>query len=304
MRDKRDKKYRKPTIVKLTQQEYSGMISHRQNRDAIGFVIRGKKYLYDGDRRKKANCGEVFYLPKGNRYIENIPDGDRPYEEIVFYYKPEEMSKIISRLSARGFISIKNDHICDDCADNSGVSSKAWSSLKIFFDSTNQYFKSRLFIEHPIAEELKLAELAFLIALKSDCCIKRKIVETTDSSTESFEEIIHNNIFENITIEELAKQTNMSLTTFKNEFRRRFQDSPHRWLTRQRLMHAHLLLLSTNDTVADIGEKCSFSNTSHFIKVFKKEFKYTPAAYRRKHEEERKKRVKQTEKTARELIEV
>ena len=86
-----------------------------------------------------------------------------------------------------------------------------------------------------------------------------------------------------ISIEELSKLTNRSLTSFKKEFRRHFQMPPHKWYIRQRLMHSRLLLISTSKSISEIGNACTFPNTSHFIKLFKKEYQMTPAAYRNRH---------------------
>ncbi|MDE5962981.1 MAG: helix-turn-helix transcriptional regulator, partial [Alistipes sp.] len=73
------------------------------------------------------------------------------------------------------------------------------------------------------------------------------------------------------------------LTSFKKEFQRHFQMPPHRWYIRQRLMHSRLLLISTSKSISEIGNECTFPNTSHFIKLFKKEFHMTPASYRNSH---------------------
>lgn len=55
---------------------------------------------------------------------------------------------------------------------------------------------------------------------------------------------------------------------------------PHRWFIRQRLMRSRLLLISTSKSISEIGVECAFPNTSHFIKLFKKEYGCTPAIYR------------------------
>lgn len=45
-------------------------------------------------------------------------------------------------------------------------------------------------------------------------------------------------------------------------------------------MHSRLLLISTNKSISEIGMECNFPNTSHFIKLFKKQYGQTPATYR------------------------
>lgn len=59
--------------------------------------------------------------------------------------------------------------------------------------------------------------------------------------------------------------------------------SPHQWLIRQRLIHARLLLISTDKAIAEIGTACAFPNTSHFIKLFRKQYGMTPETYRNRH---------------------
>lgn len=48
-------------------------------------------------------------------------------------------------------------------------------------------------------------------------------------------------------------------------------------------MQARLLLISTSKSISEIGVECTFPNTSHFIKLFKKEYGSTPAIYRMRH---------------------
>ena len=110
-----------------------------------------------------------------------------------------------------------------------------------------------------------MTELIYLIASHEDCCIKSKLLSNVDAAKENFEQTVYDHIFKDISIEELSKLTNRSLTSFKKEFRRHFQMPPHKWY------------------ISEIGNECTFPNTSHFIKLFKKEYQMTPATYRHKH---------------------
>ncbi len=97
---------------------------------------------------------------------------------------------------------------------------------------------------------------------------------------------MYDHIFDDISIDELAALCNRSLTSFKKEFKRVFLMPPHQWFIRQRLMHARMLLISTSKSISQIGSECAFPNTSHFIKLFKKEYGMTPATYRSRHNAE------------------
>jgi AraC-like DNA-binding protein len=99
----------------------------------------------------------------------------------------------------------------------------------------------------------------------------------------NFEQVVYNHMFKDVSIEQLSEICNRSLTSFKKEFSRLFNASPHKWIIGQRLDRAKILLSSTSRTVSEIGAECAFSNISHFIKLFKHRFGETPAAFRRRH---------------------
>lgn len=49
-------------IVKYVETLHNGIQSLALSRYAIGYILRGTKYVYDGDKRQAFNRGDVFYL--------------------------------------------------------------------------------------------------------------------------------------------------------------------------------------------------------------------------------------------------
>ena len=272
-----------PMIVKYVETLHTGIQSQSLSRYAIGYVLRGTKHIYDGDKRQTLKRGELFYLGIGHHYIENIPEHGQPFEQILFYYTPSDLQRILLHLNLTYGLNISNQHSCEKCHNRAHVAMPGWNSIRSFFVNTNNYLREEEFHHDDTAENIKMTELIYLIASHEDCCIKSKVLSNIDADKENFEQIIHNHIFEDISIEELSRLTHRSLTSFKKEFRRHFQMPPHRWFIRQRLMHSRLLLISTSKSISEIGNECTFPNTSHFIKLFKKEYLMTPAAYRSNH---------------------
>lgn len=269
-----------PTIVKYAQPYRNGIQSHLLTRHGIGYVLRGRKYLYYGDVRHEINRGDMFYINIGHHYMEDLPQDGQPFEQIVFYYTPDQLSSIITTLSINYGMTITNNHLCDNCRQHNHIVVAAWPSARNFFTLVNRYIKDQPLADDPTAEYLKMMELIYLIVSQPDCCLKSKVIGNIDLSAENFEQTIHRHIFSNMSIEDLARECHKSLTSFKKEFRRHFNQPPHRWLINQRLMHSRLLLISTAKSISEIGNECNFPNTSHYIKLFKKEYKMTPAAYR------------------------
>ena len=269
-----------PMIVKYVETARNGIQSQQLSRYAIGCVLRGSKYIYEGDKRQLLSRGDVFYLGVGRHYIEHVPDGALPFEEVLFYYTPDDLQRILLHLNITYGLNISNDHLCERCKGHAYVAMPGWGPLRNFFANTNNYLRDEEFRRDETAENIKMTELIYLIISHEECCLKSKVLNNADAAKESFEQIVYDHLFNDIGIEELARETNRSLTSFKKEFHRHFQMPPHRWFIRQRLMHSRLLLISTSKSISEIGNECTFPNTSHFIKLFKKEFHMTPAAYR------------------------
>ncbi|MDE5708368.1 MAG: AraC family transcriptional regulator [Alistipes sp.] len=272
-----------PMIVKYVETLHSGIQSQTLSRYAIGYILRGTMYIYDGDKRRKLIRGDIFYLGIGHHYIEHFPENGQPFEQILVYYTPADLQRILLHLNITYGLNISNAHSCENCNHRMHVVMPAWSTVRNFFTNTNNYLRDEEFHHDETAENIKMTELIYLIASHEDCCIKSKLLSNVDAAKESFEQTVYDHIFKDISIEELSRLTNRSLTSFKKEFRRHFQMPPHKWYIRQRLMHSRLLLISTSKSISEIGNECTFPNTSHFIKLFKKEYQMTPATYRNRH---------------------
>lgn len=270
-------------IVKYTDTLHNGIQSHTLSRYAIGYILRGTKYVYDGDKRQTFSRGDIFYFGLGHHYVENFPESGQPFEQILFYYTPDDLQRILLHLNISYGLNISNEHTCINCHNRPHVSQPGWNALRNFFTNTNNYLRDEDFNHDETAENIKMTELIYLLISHEDCCIKSKLLSNVDMAKENFEQVVFDHVFKDVSIEELAQLTNRSLTSFKKEFRRHFQMPPHKWYIRQRLMHSRLLLISTSKSISEIGNDCTFPNTSHFIKLFKKEYQMTPATYRNRH---------------------
>ena len=274
---------KRPTIVKYVDSNRGGIHLLNLSRCAIGYVFRGEKRIYYGDSHHTITRGEIFYLGVGNHYVEDIPDEGKGFEQIIVYYTPALLQRILMHLSMNYSISISNTHNCERCRRMNHISLPARGAIRGLFVHMSSYLQDDNFMHDATAENIKMTELIYLIVAQNDNCLKTKVLNSVDSAHDNFEQIIYANIFKEVSIEELASMSNRSLTSFKKEFKRHFIEPPHRWFIRQRLIHSRLLLVSTSKSISEIGNECAFPNTSHFIKLFKKEYGYTPAIYRHRH---------------------
>lgn len=86
---------------------------------------------------------------------------------------------------------------------------------------------------------------------------------------------------EKITIPQLASLAHLSQYHFIRCFRSAYELAPLQYLTRLRLKKASLLLKKSDAPISDIVPQCGFENESAFTRLFKKDFKLTPTAYRK-----------------------
>lgn len=275
-----------PDVVKIVETSSEGVHSTNLSRMAIGFVLKGRKLIYHNDTSVQVSEGEVFMLDAGVHYEENIGEGE-PFEQIVFYVSAADLQRIIISLNSNYGVSCDSAHRCEVCRRNNFVVCPPSAELYDFFMGVNQSFRRSDLRRNEIGGRIKLTELIYLIVAGEDGCLRRKIVAGADVVNGQFAKEIYNNVFNDVSIEMLARKTNRSLTSFKKEFRRQFDVPPHKWFIDQRLQRAKVLLMSTNMTISEIGVECAFTNISHFIKLFKQRFDDTPASMRRKSRVER-----------------
>ncbi len=272
-----------PKIVKFVEKNPTGIVPLHLSRHAIGCVLRGTLSIYDGDKRRVINRGELFYLGVGRHYMESIPEEGIPFELILIYYTPQELQRVVMHLNINHGLRIENTHVCENCRSSSFVVIEGNTAMRNYFQHLNGYLRENTFRSDEMVETILMTELIYLLLTKEEGCLKHRLLCSMDKEQEAFEQVIYEHIFLPISIETLAEKTNRSLTAFKKEFRRHFNKPPHKWFVSQRLHHSRLLLISTTKSVSEIGNECAFPNTSHFIKLFKRGYRMTPAAYRQHH---------------------
>lgn len=269
-------------VVKITEYENSGVRSLSLSRIAIGYVLSGTKYLYCNDHSYPIEEGSLFMLDIGFHYEENIVGANGRFEQITFYLTPQLLQQVIFGLNINYGLSFSSHHTCSRCMSQNFAYMRDPTSIRGFFLGIDISLRNSGLLHNDIGQRIKLNELIYLLLTEEDGCIRRKILRSADTESGQFISAIYDNIFNDISVETLAELTNRSLTSFKKEFKRLFNASPHHWIVEQRLDRAKIMLASTSRTVSEIGSECAFTNISHFIKLFKHRYNETPASFRRR----------------------
>lgn len=142
------------------------------------------------------------------------------------------------------------------------------------------YFKNPSLINEDILI-LKLKEIILLLAQTRNAeAIQVILSQLFSPVTYAFRQIIETHLFSQLTIEELARQNNLSVSSFKREFAKLYNDTPANYIKNKRLEKAAELLLVSGERITDIAFKCGFNDLANFTKSFHEKYNTTPTDYR------------------------
>ncbi len=147
------------------------------------------------------------------------------------------------------------------------------SKLVEFSGNDHLFWTSDTF---PILDEIEL----FVTGSRSTRIVQYKNRLNTKSSITNLEIVMLDNFQYDLKIEEFARLSNKSLSTFKRDFKNIFNTTPSRWLQSKRLEFAKKLLLETDLNINQICFESGFINVSHFIQSFKSKYKLPPHQFK------------------------
>ncbi len=239
----------------------------------IYYVLSGKKTLHGFDKSITLTKGSIAFVKKGACIVE------QHFEEpfcIVVFMMPDSFLHSFSK-----FYSIGNQK-------SPAVSTPAIISvydddmIRGFYESIIQYFVLADNIPEEILE-LKFKELLLHFINNPDNKeLHSHLLSIGEEGATPFKEIMETNYAYNLGIEEYARMTHRSISSFKRDFQAIYKTTPGRWLIEKKLAHAKKLLVQTTTTIADAAFNSGFENAAHFCRLFKQKTGTTPLNYRRK----------------------
>ena len=100
------------------------------------------------------------------------------------------------------------------------------------------------------------------------------------TQVEEIQNYVKNHIYENITREEIAAHLYVNADYMSRQYKHNTGETLGQYVTREKMKKAGEMLLTSKETVGEIGTSLGFSNFAHFSKLFKKVMGCTPKEYR------------------------
>ena len=91
---------------------------------------------------------------------------------------------------------------------------------------------------------------------------------------------MNRNYYREITLGELARMSNLSVSSFCRKFCREFQEPPIQWLLKLRLRNSIRYLVRSDMTIHEIAKAVGFSDPFYYSRQFRKFLGCTPSVYR------------------------
>lgn len=239
----------------------------------IVFVLKGRKILKTRDKEYQIEAGNIIFMGKGSYIASQIIENEEKYEVIILSVK----DKVFEKLNGSYLTTAPSfqEEIVEVTKMNMFLES-CLISLLPYFSGNHKYIDQMLRskVEEIIINLINADESGRISSYIHGQIIRQKI---------EFREYILNTYMEPYTVDQFAKKANMSITAFKNEFKRIFKSPPKEWIRKKRLEKAHQMLSLSKYTITEISFLCGFENLSYFIRSFKKEFGETPKKIQMSH---------------------
>lgn len=237
----------------------------------FSFLLEGQKSVQYAGTQAKIDPNQFLLLSSGNCLMsEKIAASGGRYRSMLVFFDnrlladffirhPRTLPDSAKKNNAEAFLVFEKDAFLINFIE----------SLGFMLSSSDEMRK------------LKLEEL--LLYLNDHYPEKIQRLRDFNYQTDDEELLIRQavsaNIYNTVTVEELAFLCHMSLSTFKRRFARMYGTSPNKWLLEKRMQRAAQLLKQGECKVSEIYFELGYENLSSFIQSFKQVHGITPKQY-------------------------
>ncbi len=229
--------------------------------------------LLSSENNVRVKSNEAVLLKCGNHFLDLLREKENgEVEVIVVHLFPEVLKKLyIGELPS--VIEKQSKNKRSQVVASSDVIAK-------FIDSLEFYFQNPSLVNNDLLE-LKIKELILLLVQSNNVnSILELIADLYTPKTVLLKEVIELHLFSNLKLEQLAKLCNQSLSSFKREFKKEFNDSPTNYIIGKKVEKAQELLKLTKLSINEIAYEVGFQDQLYFTRLFKKRTGMTPSNFR------------------------
>jgi len=261
----------------LEQEEYPDIVSPYSR---MYLITRGRGKVASGGQTVELEAGHVYLFPS---FVHHSYIFEQELEHVYIHFR----SEMDNGLSIFNLISVKNKIPATDLSkllfcrllelnprlelphhDPQVYQTKPWMNKRPTYCSLGPRLETEAIIQQ-------------LFSGFIECNSKKSQNIYLRFNFHDILRYIHQNLHNDIKIDQLAEMACLSNDHFSRVFKSVFGISPYEFIMRKRIEKSQFLLLSTKHTISQIIEETNFKNAQYFSRMFKKYTTYTPAKYRK-----------------------
>lgn len=239
----------------------------------IYFKDRAPKLL-SSELNVHVNSKEAVLLKCGSHFLDILKaTDDNRIEAIAFHLYPDLLKKLYT--GELPTIIEKGSNRTD---------SQVIAPIDLiakFIESLEFYFQNPSLVNNDLLE-LKIKELILLLVQSKNVNSILELVSDLYSAKKvRLKEVMDLHLYSDLKLNQLAQLCNLSLSSFKRNFKKEFKDSPTNYINAKRIEKAKELLRISTMPISEIAYKLGFQDPLYFTRVFKKKTSISPSDYRK-----------------------
>lgn len=240
-----------------------------QNSACFFYLVEGSYHSYAQDEKVALKAKEGVVKKCGNYILQYLETSKtKECEAVLIYFYPEILQEIYKNEVPE---FLRQEEVKP--AFKKVVSNEL---IDRYIESLLFYFENPALVDDTLAV-LKLKELILLL-LKTDknSSLVELISDFFNPRVNSFKQIIESNLYHDLSVEELAYLAGLSLSSFKREFKKLYNDTPAHYIRNKKLEKAAQLLKNLETRVGDVAFECGFNDLANFSVIFQKKYGISP----------------------------
>lgn len=236
------------------------------NRYAFSFVQNGQKQIYRLAEHTVLKAGHGMLIPEGHSIIAEHSFNTEPYHSVIIFFPGDLAREFVAR-------HLPATHQTENIPPYIHFSTNTY---------LNEYIQNlRKLIEagEQLSETVAIHKLHELLLVMTELYPEQLQSMLGSKVPLPLKKLIENNLFNGLSLDELAFLANRSISSFKRDFEKLYGLSPMRYIRERKLeLAANDLLHGKNPS--ELYLVYGYENLSNFNTAFKKKYGQPPAAYR------------------------
>ena len=250
--------------------EREGYVSNH----VVSIVMAGEQRIRPYEAAPvRVRAREVLLLPRGLYHITDLLPTAGAFESLLCYFDENDIQTFLAHTTLTE-LQRQEPPI--------HLRFGARPDVALFADTLLQLYGSRTSADEQLLA-LKTQELLLLLArAHGEAAFTQFLFSLTLPRKRRLVDFMENNYTKPLRVEDYARLTGRSLSSFRRDCQEQLGSSPQRWLLRRRIRRAQELLRQTDQPVAEVAGAVGYEHPSNFVRAFRRQTGQAPSAFRQR----------------------